>query len=91
VFGRESGSVYPAYVDNLIMSALFLSMWIAWGKLLGTLTASISQHLYDPGNVVWLVIYVEILVLDVFYVILLSKAPRYQRDEISADPATASI
>jgi hypothetical protein len=37
------------------------------------------------------VIYVEILVLDVLYVILLSKAPRYQRDEVSADPATASI
>jgi hypothetical protein len=103
VFGRESGSVYTAYVDNLIMSALFLSMlirrgdrrgqsmWIAWGKLLGTVTASISQYLYAPGNVVWLVIYVEILVLDVLYVILLSKAPRYQRDEVSADPATASI
>ncbi|HEV7581458.1 MAG TPA: hypothetical protein VGO77_13790, partial [Mycobacterium sp.] len=103
VFGRESGSVYTAYVDNLIMSALFLSMlirrgdrrgqsmWIAWGKLLGTVTASISQYLYAPGNVVWLVIYVEILVLDVLYVILLSKAPRYQRDEVSADPATALI
>jgi hypothetical protein len=103
VFGRESGSVYTAYVDNLIMSALFLSilirrgdrrgqsMWIAWGKLLGTVTASISQYLYAPGNVVWLVIYVEILVLDVLYVVLLSKAPRYQRDKVSADPATALI
>src|SRR6201999_2740717 len=76
VFGRENGSVYTAYIDNLIMSALFLnmlmrrgdrrgqSMWIACGKLLGTASASISQYLYSPGNVVWLVIYVEILVLD---------------------------
>ncbi|GLE54526.1 transmembrane-type terpene cyclase [Mycobacterium montefiorense] len=103
VFGRESGSVYTAFVDNLVMSALFLSMlirrgdrrgqsmWIAWGKLLGTLTASISQYLYTPGNVLWLVIYVEILVLDVLYVVLLSKAPRYQRDEARVDPTTASI
>jgi hypothetical protein len=100
VFGRESGSVYTAYVDNLIMSALFLSMlirrgdrrgqsmWIAWGKLLGTVTASISQYLYAPGNVVWLVLYVEILVLDVLYVFLLSKAPRYQRAEGRIDTLT---
>jgi hypothetical protein len=54
-------------------------------------TASISQYLYAPGNVVWLVIYVEIPVLDVSNVILLSNAPRYRRDEVSADPATASI
>jgi hypothetical protein len=78
------------------MSVLFLSMllrrgdrrgqsmWIAWGKLLGTLSASLSQYLYDPGNVLWLVIYVEILILDLVYVILLSKAPRYQRDEVEA-------
>lgn len=90
VFGRENGSVYTAYIDNLIMSALFLSMlirrrdrrgqnmWIAWGKLLGTATASISQYLYDPGNVLWLVIYIEIFILDALYVILLSKAPRYR-------------
>lgn len=47
------------------------SMWIAWGKLLGTLTASLSQYLYDPGNVLWLVIYIEILILDLVYVVLL--------------------
>jgi hypothetical protein len=100
VFGREDGSVYTAFIDNLIMSALFLSMllrrgdrrgqsmWIAWGKLLGTLTASVSQYLYDPGNVLWLVIYVEILVLDVLYVILLSQAPRYRRDEVEASTVT---
>lgn len=102
VFGRDDGSVYTAFIDNLIMSALFLSMllrrgdrrgqsmWIAWGKLLGTLTASVSQYLYDPGNVLWLVIYVEILVLDVLYVILLSKAPRYQRDEVEPTVAARS-
>jgi len=96
VFGRDDGSVYTAFVDNLIMSVLFLSMllrrgdrrgqsmWIAWGKLLGTLTASVSQYLYDPGNVLWLVLYVEILVLDVLYVVLLSKAPKYQLDEVEA-------
>ena len=96
VFGRDDGSVYTAFIDNLVMSALFLSMllrrgdrrgqsmWIAWGKLLGTATASVSQYLYDPGNVLWLMIYVEILVLDVLYVVLLSKAPRYQRDEVDA-------
>ncbi|AKK26323.1 hypothetical protein [Mycobacterium sp. EPa45] len=92
VFGRDDGSVYTAYVDNLIMSVLFLtmlirrgdrrgqSMWIAWGKLLGTLTAAVSQYLYDPSNILWLVIYIEIVVLDTLYVFLLSKAPRYQRD-----------
>ena len=53
------------------------SMLIAWGKLLGTLTASISQYSYDPSNVLWLVIYLEILVLDLVYVFLLSRAPRY--------------
>jgi hypothetical protein len=95
VFGRDDGSVYTAFIDNLVMSALFLSllvrrgdrrgqsMWIAWGKLLGTLTASIAQYLYDPGNVLWLVIYVEILILDVLYVILLSRAPRYQPDAVA--------
>ncbi|WP_445166761.1 transmembrane-type terpene cyclase [Mycolicibacterium sp. Dal123E01] len=100
VFGREDGSVYTAYVDNLIMSVLFLTMlirrgdrrgqslWIAWGKLLGTLSAAISQYLYDPANVLWLVIYIEIVVLDTLYVILLSKAPRYQRD-LPAAPAPA--
>lgn len=100
VFGRENGSVYTAYIDNLIMSVLFLtmlirrgdrrgqSMWIAWGKLLGTLTAAISQYLYDPSNVLWLVIYIEIVVLDTLYVVLLSKAPRYQRD-LQAAPALA--
>jgi hypothetical protein len=100
VFGRDDGSVYTAFIDNLIMSALFLSMlirrgdrrgqsmWIAWGKLLGTLTASVSQYLYDPGNVLWLVIYVEILILDVLYVILLSRAPRYERDEVEASAVT---
>ena len=100
VFGRDDGSVYTAFVDNLIMSALFLgmllrrgnrrgqSMWIAWGKLLGTLTASVSQYLYDPGNVLWLVIYIEILILDLVYVILLSKAPLYQRDEVEASALT---
>lgn len=100
VFGREDGSVYTAYVDNLIMSVLFLtmlirrgdrrgqSMWIAWGKLLGTLSAAISQYLYSPGNVLWLVIYIEIVLLDALYVILLSKAPRYQRDlQFASDPA----
>lgn len=93
VFGREDGSVYTAYIDNLIMSVLFLSMlvrrgdrrgqslWIAWGKLLGTLAASVSQYLYDPGNVLWLVIYIEILVLDLIYVVMLSKAPRYVRHD----------
>jgi hypothetical protein len=100
VFGRDDGSVYTAFVDNLIMSALFLgmllrrgnrrgqSMWIAWGKLLGTLTASVSQYLYDPGNVLWLVIYIEILILDLVYVILLSKAPLYQRDGVEASALT---
>jgi hypothetical protein len=100
VFGRDDGSVYTAFVDNLIMSALFLgmllrrgnrrgqSMWIAWGKLLGTLTASVSQYLYDPGNVLWLVIYIEILILDLVYVILLSKAPLYQRDEVESSALT---
>ncbi len=43
------------------------------------MTASISQYLYAPGNVVWLVLYVEVLVLEALYVFLLSKAPRYQR------------
>ncbi|PRC42175.1 hypothetical protein C6A85_000000111870 [Mycobacterium sp. ITM-2017-0098] len=93
VFGRDDGSVYTAFIDNLVMSVLFLSMlvrrgdrrgqslWIAWGKLLGTLTASISQYLYDPGNVLWLVIYIEILVLDIVYVAMLTRAPRYRRDE----------
>jgi hypothetical protein len=100
VFGRDDGSVYTAFIDNLIMSVLFLSMllrrgdrrgqsmWIAWGKLLGTLTASISQYMYDPGNVLWLVIYVEILVLDLLYVILLSKAPKYQPDVVEASAVT---
>lgn len=95
VFGRENGSVYTAYIDNLVMSVLFLSMllrrgdrrgqsmWIAWGKLLGTVTAAISQYLYDPGNVLWLVIYIEILILDLLYVFLLSKAPRFQREELT--------
>lgn len=90
VFGREDGSVYTAFVDNLIMSALFVSMvvrrgdrrgqsmLIAWGKLLGTVTASISQYLYDPGNVLWLVIYLEILILDLVYVWLLARVPRYE-------------
>ena len=45
------------------------------GKLLGTVTAALSQYLYDPGNVLWLVIYVEILILDLLYVFLLSKVP----------------
>ena len=102
VFGRENGSVYTAYIDNLIMSVLFLtmlirrgdrrgqSMWIAWGKLLGTLTAAISQYLYDPSNVLWLVIYIEIVVLDSLYVLLLSKAPRYQRDLQASPHANAS-
>ncbi|WP_051574740.1 hypothetical protein [Mycobacterium sp. URHB0044] len=101
VFGRENGSVYTAFVDNLVMSALFLSMlvrrgdrrgqsmWIAWGKLLGTLTASVSQYLYDPGNVLWLVIYIEILVLDALYVVLLSKAPKYRRDGV--DPPVVPL
>lgn len=92
VFGRDDGSVYTAYIDNLIMSVLFVSMlvrrgdrrgqsmWIAWGKLLGTLTAAISQYLYDPSNVLWLVIYIEIVVLDLIYVVMLSNAPRYVRD-----------
>ncbi|MBB3753373.1 hypothetical protein FHT44_005892 [Mycolicibacterium sp. BK634] len=100
VFGRDDGSVYTAYIDNLIMSVLFLtmlirrgnrrgqSMWIAWGKLLGTLTAAISQYLYSPGNVLWLVIYLEIVFLDALYVALLAKAPRYQR-ELQATPAVA--
>jgi len=102
VFGRENGSVYTAYIDNLIMSALFLSMllrrgdrrgqsmWIAWGKLLGTLTASISQYLYDPSNAIWLVLYVEILILDLLYVFLLSKAPRYQHNTAATPAATLS-
>jgi hypothetical protein len=34
--------------------------------------------------VLWLVLYIEILILDVLYVFLLSKAPRYQRASISA-------
>src|SRR4051812_11472356 len=100
VFGRDDGSVYTAFIDNLIMSVLFLSMllrrgdrrgqsmWIAWGKLLGTVTASVSQYLYDPGNVLWLVIYVEILILDVLYVVLLSKAPQYRHDHAEASSAT---
>ena len=99
VFGHEDGSVYTAYIDNLIMSVLFLtmlirrgdrrgqSMWIAWGKLLGTLSAAASQYLYEPGNVLWLVIYIEIVVLDALYVALLSKAPRYQRDRQVASAA----
>ena len=64
------------------------SMWIAWGKLLGTVTAALSQYLYDPANVLWLVIYVEILILDLLYVFLLSKAPRYQRGEVEVSAMT---
>ena len=62
VFGRENGSVYTAFIDNLIMSALFLSMllrrgdrrgqsmWIAWGKLLGTVTAAGLAVPLRPGK-----------------------------------------
>jgi len=41
---------------------------------------------YVPRNVLWLVIYIEILILDVLYVLLLSRAPRYQRDQMGASP-----
>ena len=60
---------------------------VAWGKLLGTMTASVSQYLYGPGTVLWLVIYVEIRIVDLVYVSLLSKAPQYQRDEVGAAAA----
>ena len=92
VFGRDDGSVYTAFGDNLIMSLLFLtmlmrrqsrrgqSMWIAWTKLLGTATASISQYLYDPHNALWIAMYIEIFALDLLYAVLLARAPKYAPD-----------
>lgn len=91
-FGEIAGSGYTAFGDNLLMSALFITMLrrrgnrrgqslaIAWAKLLGTVTASISQYLYDPTNAVWNVLYVEILALDLLYVVMLTRAQPYHGD-----------
>jgi hypothetical protein len=88
--GKIDGAVYTAFADNLIMSVLFITMLlrrgdrrgqslgIAWTKLLGTATASVSQYLYDPTNPIWNVLYIEILFFDILYVVMLSQAPRYQ-------------
>lgn len=88
--GKIDGSVYTAFADNLIMSVLFItlllrrgdrrgqSLGIAWTKLLGTATASISQYLYDSSNPIWNVLYIEILFFDILYIVMLNMAPRYQ-------------
>jgi len=87
-FGQDAGSVYTAYGDNLIMSVLFMTMlirrgdrrgqslWIAWGKLLGTAAASLSQYL-DQTNALWNVLFIEIFAFDLLYVVMLARSPRY--------------
>ncbi|WP_163745674.1 hypothetical protein [Mycolicibacterium helvum] len=48
----------------------------------------LSQYLHDPSNGLWLVDHIKIGFLDPLYVILLSKACRYQRDPQSAPALT---
>lgn len=97
VFGQDDGSVYTAFGDNLIMSVLFLtmllrrgdrrgqSMWIAWTKCLGTAAASISNYIENQSNALWNVMFVEIFLLDVLYIVLLARAPKYVPEEETDD------
>ena len=90
LFGKDYGAAYTAFSDNLLMSALFLvmllrrgntrgqSIWIAIFKMLGTGVTSVAQYLYDPKTMVLNVLYVEIFLLDMLYIWLLLRAPRWR-------------
>ena len=85
----EVGGAYVAYLDNLMMSALFLhwaatrdhvlgqSMWVAVTKGLGTVAASFAQHEINEGvlggSPFLLYLFVVCGVLDLAYGVLLYR------------------
>ncbi len=86
-FGLVDGPIYAAYIQNLIMSVLFIDMFfrrkstegqsltIAINKWLGTFAASI--HLSFNRNILFVAIFgIIIVIFDVFYIILLYRAKK---------------
>src|ERR1051325_7463000 len=81
-FGDRDGR-YAAFGQNLMMSILFIGMmlsrpgvegqsvYIAFLKMIGTLLPSILIHLRFPGSFLLNVLYAEIFVFDLVYLILL--------------------
>ncbi|WP_223070442.1 hypothetical protein [Paenibacillus caui] len=78
---------YSAFGINLMMSILFIrmartqgvlgqSVAIACTKMIGTLCASLLFYSLYPDSLLLLIMYVSILVLDVFYFILIWKKTR---------------
>lgn len=80
---RDFIGIYAAFGQNLLMSVLFLrmllkrnssrgqSLYIALGKLLGTLFPSFLFYLYFPHSRLLLLLYSSILIFDLAYLVLL--------------------
>ncbi|WP_205500829.1 transmembrane-type terpene cyclase [Rufibacter psychrotolerans] len=75
--------IYAAFAQNLLMSVLFVrmflkrnsaagqSVYIALSKLIGTVFPSILFYLYFPGSYLLMLLYVGIFILDGVYFLLL--------------------
>lgn len=86
-------ATYAAFMQNLMMSALFMGMllargssrgqsvWIAATKLIGTALASLAIWRFDAGRDTDLLIYLYLatLVLDVAYLVALILCRRQER------------
>lgn len=75
--------IYAAFGQNLLMSVLFVSMllqrnnirgqsiYIALFKMIGTILPSILFYLYFPKSYLLILLYLAILIYDLFYFFLL--------------------
>jgi hypothetical protein len=85
---------YSAFGMNLLMSVLFIrmlfrrgdvraqSLYIALGKLIGTVCVSVVFYVHNPTRYLLCVFYVGIFVFDVAYAVLLARRSR----ELGIDP-----
>ena len=94
----DADGKYSAFGQNLMMSILFVAMflrrqslrgqsiYIAIAKLLGTLLPSILFYMKYPESFLLNTMYVAILVFDVAYVVLIARARPGSKDEREGSP-----
>jgi hypothetical protein len=92
-FLKDSIGFYIAFIQNLLMSILFIlmlnsredlrgqSIYIGLFKMIGTAFASSAFYLYDPidkGSILTAILYITIFFFDIIYVIKLYKKKKLQ-------------
>ena len=100
---KDFDGVYAGFGDCLMMSAMFISMfihrdslagqsiYIASSKLIGTLFASIVSFDAGPFSYLFTYLYISIFVLDSIYLGMVWKATHNRQGYLPLDPGFASM